>query len=167
MKERYRAKWDTQQYTASEQKKEMAQLELTLKQMFPLAYEINPAEVATKLPGKEIPRTFDWDLVIPILEQAIEDPRAANLDLYKEMKDYLDFRNQVIIGVQKGKNFAIKEDAVNWIRTTNTEEAQQVRDLLYKKGSLLSQETPEFLPVFQDVFYNEVTKYGIGDLSDE
>ena len=61
----------------------------------------------------------------------------------------------------------IKEDAVNWIRTTNTEEAQQVRDLLYKKGSLLSQETPEFLPVFQDVFYNEVTKYGIGDLSDE
>jgi hypothetical protein len=101
------------------------------------------------------------------LEQAIEDPRAVNLDLYKEMKDYLDFRNQVIIGVQKGKNFAIKEDAVNWIRTTNTEEAQQVRDLLYKKGSLLSQETPEFLPVFQDVFYNEVTKYGIGDLSDE
>jgi len=34
-------------------------------------------------------------------------------------------------------------------------------------GATLIEETPEFLPVFNDVFYNEITKFGIGDLADE
>jgi hypothetical protein len=166
--ERRQGKWDKERYTANEQKIEKAELELTLRKMFPLAYQVDPAQVATLLPGKEIPDTFDWDLVIPILEQAITDPRVEALGgLYPAVSDYLNYRNEIIKGIQIGKNIPLKENAVVWLRTQTSEEAQLIRDGLYKYGANLAQETPEFLPVFQDVFYNEVTRFGLGDLSDE
>lgn len=168
MLERYQAKWDKERYTTDEQKIEKAELELTLRKMFPLAYQVDPALVATLLPGKEIPDTYDWDLVIPILEQAIVDPRVQQLGgLYTPVSDYLNYRSEVLKGIQIGKNIPLKENAVVWLRTQTSEEAQLIRDNLYKYGSNLAQETPEFLPVFQDVFYNEVTRFGLGDLSDE
>ena len=167
MLERYQMKWDTNRYSPEEQKKEKAELELTLRKMFPLAYQVDPAQVATLLPGKEIPDTFDWDLVIPILEQAIEDDRTKSLGLYEPMKDYINYRNSIVKGIQIAKKIPLKEDAIVWLRTQKSEEAQLLRDNLYKYGAMLSEETPEFLPVFNDVFYNEITTFGIGDLADE
>jgi hypothetical protein len=167
MLERYQAKWDTQRYSPNEQKIEKAELELTLRKMFPLAYQVDPAEVATKLPGKEIPDSFDWDLVIPILEQAINDNRVQPLGLYKPMKEYLDYRNEILNGIQIGRAIPSRESAIIWLRTQNTQEAQAIRDNLYMYATKLIEETPEFLPVFNDVFYNEITKFGIGDLADE
>ena len=167
MMERAAAKWDAQRYSPNEQKIEKAELELTLRKMFPLAYQVDPSEVATKLPGKEIPDSFDWDLVIPILEQAIEDTRFKQLGLYEPMSKYLDYRNSVIEGIQVGKEIPLREDAIIWLRTQTSQEAQAVRDELYRYGATLIEETPEFLPVFNDVFYNEITKFGIGDLADE
>ena len=52
------------------------------------------------------------------------------------------------------------------VKNTDLQEAQAIRDELYRYGATLIEETPEFLPVFNDVFYNEITKF-IGDLADE
>ena len=66
-------------------------------------------------------------------------------------------------GVQLAEKKVTKQDAAEWVANTDSEKAQAIRDLLYFQASKIIQKEPMFGVVFEEVFYNEVVKYGVNE----
>jgi len=89
----------------------------------------------------------------------------------KVLKEYLDFRQSavevVLMTIKKDKTYysdkQAKNDALNYIRTTDAPEAQFFRDLLYDKIMELSVNNDAFRETAMDTFFREVDAYGLGD----
>ena len=56
-----------------------------------------------------------------------------------------------------------KNDALNYIRTEDSPEAQFFRDLLYDKIMELSVNNDAFRETAMDTFFREIDAYGLGD----
>ena len=80
-------------------------------------------------------------------------------------KNLLDLRpNYVVHGDdwQKGVQQPTRQDAIDFITRNDSEDAQEMRDLLYYKGIEIAKKNYMFAIMFDEIFYEEISYYGIG-----
>ena len=139
----------------------MAKIDLKLREMFPLAYGRDLGELS-KLEGYNTVSSQEWDIEIRLLEEISKENDFANSPVAPYINQYFTIRESAIVGVQKAKNMPLRQDALDYIITGNTEDAQKIRDFLYYKGVELAQQNVMFAVVWDEVFYEEISYYGIG-----
>jgi len=146
-------------------KAELAKVDIVLAKLFPLAFgdPVTKAQELSKLPGYQVPRGADYSANAELLTAAVNDPRTANFAITPIIKEYTDYRDDVLEGVMIAQQYVTKEEAANWVANTNSNKAQAIRDLLYEKASRIIVLNPMFGVVFEEVFYNEVVKYGVDE----
>ena len=144
-------------------KAELAKVDIVLAKLFPLAYgdPVTKAEELSKLPGYQLPEGADYSFNAELITKAANDPRFSEFAITPVIKEYTDYRTEVLKGVQLANKMVTKEDAAYWVATNDSAKAQAVRELLYKKASELIVKDPMFGVVFEEVFYNEVVKFGV------
>ncbi len=142
---------------------EMAKVDIVLAKMFPLAYgdPVTKAGELAKLPGYQTTEGGDRSANAELITKAVNDPMYADFPITPVIKEYTDYRDDVLEGVRIGQKKVTKEDAALWVANTNSAKAQAIRDLLYQKASEIIVKEPMFGVVFEEVFYNEVVKYGV------
>ena len=148
-----------------------ARIDAKLRQMFPLAYSDEAPKELAKLPGRKTTSALNTYEQISLLEEAVEDPRMAKFGNTKVLAEYLGYRQSVVdvvlMTIKKDKTYysdkQAKNDALNYIRTTDAPEAQFFRDLLYDKIMELSVNNDAFRETAMDTFFREVDAYGLGD----
>jgi len=140
-------------------KAKFALIEADLAQMFPMAYG-NSAEL-NKVLGSDYETGVPNDVLIDYLERAVQDPRFDNFDNRNEIAQYLNFRAQAIDAVADKRGYPIEEDAMRWISTSDTIQAQEVRNQLYTKAQEIGRKNPKFLVIFDRVFAYELTRFGL------
>ena len=141
----------------------MARVDIVLAKMFPLAYgdPVTKAEELAKLPGYQTTEGGDRSANTELITKAVNDPMYADFPITPVIKEYTDYRDDVLEGVRIAQKIVTKEDAALWVANTNSAKAQAIRDLLYQKASEIIVKEPMFGVVFEEVFYNEVVKYGV------
>ena len=146
-------------------KAELAKVDIVLKQMFPLAYgdPVTKAQLLDDLPGYQVGKGADYSANAELITALVNDPRAAKFELTSVIKEYTDYRDDVLKGVQLAQKKPTKLGAAEWVANTDSEKAQAVRDLLYFQASKIIEKEPMFGVVFEEVFYNEVVKYGVNE----
>jgi len=146
-------------------KAELAKVDIVLAQMFPLAYgdPVTKAQLLDDLPGYQTGKGADYSANAELITAAVSDPRFANFPITSVIKEYTDYRDDVLEGVQIAQKKPTKLEAAQWVANTDSEKAQGIRDLLYLQASKLIEKDPMFGVVFEEVFYNEVVKYGVGE----
>ena len=127
--------------------------------MFPMAYG-NSAEL-NKVLGSDYETGVPNDVLIDYLQRAVQDPRFDNFDNRNEIAQYLNFRAQAIDAVADKRGYPIEEDAMRWISTSDTIQAQEVRNQLYTKAQEIGRNNPKFLVIFDKVFAYELTRFGL------
>jgi hypothetical protein len=148
-----------------------ARADAKIRNMFPLAYSDEAPKELAKLPGRKTTSALNTYEQIALLEEAVQDPKMAKFGNTKVLKEYLDFRQSavevVLMTIKKDKTYysdkQAKNDALNYIRTTDAPEAQFFRDLLYDKIMELSVNNDAFRETAMDTFFREVDAYGLGD----
>ena len=162
--------WEDADLSESEVKIQKALFTVRLAEMFPLAYgmPLDKAKALKKLPGYQIPDGYAYELDPFLLEAAVNDPRFADFAITPVIKEYVDFRAAVLktIAIVKGIGLANPLDASDWLRTSETDEAQFFRDQLFDKANQVISENPMFAVVFEGVFYNEISKFGFGEIEE-
>jgi hypothetical protein len=139
----------------------MAKIDLKLRDMFPLAYGRDLGELS-KLEGYNTVKSQEWDVEIRMIEEIVKDGAFTDSPLFPTISEYLTIRESAIAGVQLAKNQPSRDEALNYIITGNTEDAQKIRDFLYYKGIEIAQRDVMFAVVWDEVFYEEISYYGIG-----
>ena len=140
-------------------KAKFALIESDLSKMFPMAYG-NSAEL-NKVLGSDYETGVPNNVLIDYLERAVNDPRFANFDNKKEIQLYLNYRAQAIDAVADSKGYPIEEDAMRWISTNASIQAQEVRNQLFTKAQEIGRNNPKFLVIFEEIFSYELTKFGL------
>ena len=137
----------------------MARVDIVLAKMFPLAFAdpVTKAEELAKLPGYQTTEGGDRSANTELITKAVNDPMYADFPITPVIKEYTDYRDDVLEGVRIGQ----KKVTALWVANTNSAKAQAIRDLLYQKASEIIVKEPMFGVVFEEVFYNEVVKYGV------
>jgi len=162
--------WEDADLSEAEVKVQKALFTMRMAEMFPLAYgmPLDKAEALRKLPGYQIPDGYAYELDPFLLEAAVNDPRFADFAITPAIKEYTDFRAAVLntIAVVKGIGLANPLNASDWLRTSETDEAQFFRDQLFNKANQVISENPMFAVVFEGVFYNEISKFGFGEIEE-
>ena len=74
----------------------------------------------------------------------------ADFPITPVIKQYTDYRDDVLEGVRIGQKKVTKEDAALWVANTNSAKAQAIRDLLYQKASEIIVKEPMFGVVFEE-----------------
>jgi len=143
----------------AKKKAKFALIEADLAQMFPMAYG-NSAEL-NKVLGSNYETGVPNDVLIDYLERAIKDPRFNNFDNRDEIALYLNYRAQAIDAVADKRGYPIEKDAMRWISTSDTIQAQEVRNQLYTKAQEIGRNNPKFLVIFDKVFAYELTRFGL------
>lgn len=143
-----------------------------MRKMFPLAYSDEAPTELAKLPGRKTTSALNTYEQIALLEEALQDPRMEKFgETTKVLKEYVKYRESVIDIVIKtvkaDKTYysdkQAKQDALNYIRTTDAPEAQFFRDILYDKIMELSVDNDSFRETAMDTFFREIDAYGLGD----
>ena len=91
----------------------------------------------------------DYSANIELITAAVSDPRFANFPITSVIKEYTDYRDDVLEGVQIAQKKTTKLDAAQWVANTDSEKAQAIRDLLYLQASKLIEKDPMFGVVFE------------------
>ncbi len=139
----------------------MAKIDLKLREMFPLAYGRDLGELS-KLEGYSTVKNQEYDIEIRMMEEIYRANDFADSPLTPFMRQYLEIRESAIVAVQKSKQMPLRQDALDFIVTGNTEDAQKIRDMLYYKGVEIAKENVMFAILWDEVFYQEISYYGIG-----
>ncbi len=140
-------------------KAKFALIEADLAKMFPMAYG-NSAEL-NKVLGSDYETGVPNDVLIDYLERAVKDQRLDNFDNRNEIALYLNYRAQAIDAVADTRGYPIEKDAMRWISTSDTVQAQEVRNQLYTKAQEIGRNNPKFLVIFDKVFSYELTRFGL------
>jgi hypothetical protein len=119
------------------------------------------SEQMNKVLGGELPERLKNGVLVDFLVRAVEDPRFAEFDITPFIKEYVDFRQVAIDTIQDEKNYPNEQNAVNWLVTSDTNEAQAVRMKLYDKGYEIIAKQPLFMVVFDEVFSYELNRFGV------
>jgi hypothetical protein len=136
-----------------------AVIDAKLGNWFPMAY--GKSEQMNKVLGGELPERLKNGVLVDFLVRAVEDPRFAEFDITPFIKEYVDFRQVAIDTIQDEKNYPNEQNAVNWLVTSDTNEAQAVRMKLYDKGYEIIAKQPLFMVVFDEVFSYELNRFGV------
>ncbi len=139
----------------------MARIDLTLRDMFPLAYGRDLGELA-KLDGYNTVKKQDYDIEIRMIEEIYKDGAFKDSPVFPIVEQYLIERESVIKGVQLGLQNPSRENALDYIIQNDSEQAQKLRDRLYYKGIELAKQNYLFAIMWDEVFYEEISYYGIG-----
>ena len=139
----------------------MAKIDLRLREMFPLAYGRDLGELS-KLEGYSTVKNQEYDIEIRMMEEIYRANDFQDSPLSPFMRQYLEARESAIVAVQKSKQMPLRQDALDFIVTGNTEDAQKIRDMLYYKGVEIAKENVMFAILWDEVFYQEISYYGIG-----
>ena len=161
MKDKVRKQAVIEEWDEAQLKIKMAGVELKLRELFPLAYGRDLGELS-KLQGYNTVKPQEWDTEIRLLEMAVEDGAFSDNPLTPYLERYFEIRRSVIAAIQVTNQWPLKETALEYIVSADHEDAQKMRDYLYQEGLKLAKESPMFAIVFNEVFYEEISYYGIG-----
>lgn len=140
-------------------KAKFALIEADLKRMFPMAY--GDSSELNKVLGSDFETGVPNNVLIDYLERAVKDPRLDGFDNRDEIELYLNYRAQAIDAVADTRGYPIEEDAMRWISTSDTIQAQEIRNQLYTKAQEIGRNNPKFLVIFDRVFSYELTRFGL------
>ena len=121
------------------------------------------SEQMNKVLGGELPERLNNGVLVDYLVRAVDDPRFAEFDITSSMKEYVDARQSVIDTIEDFKNYPNEQNAVNWLITSDSNEAQEVRMKLYEKGYEIIAKQPLFMVVFDEVFSYELNRFGVNN----
>lgn len=114
-----------------------------------------------KVLGSDFETGVPNNVLIDYLERAVKDPRLDGFDNRDEIELYLNYRAQAIDAVADTRGYPIEEDAMRWISTSDTIQAQEIRNQLYTKAQEIGRNNPKFLVIFDRVFSYELTRFGL------
>jgi len=115
-----------------------------------------------KLDGYSTVEKQDYDIEIRMLEEIYKDGAFKDSPVFPIVEQYLIERESVIKGVQLGLQNPSRESALDYIIQNDSEQAQKLRDRLYYKGIELAKQNYLFAIMWDEVFYEEISYYGIG-----
>jgi len=139
----------------------MAKIDLQLREMFPLAYGRDLGELS-KLDGYNTVSNQEFDIEIRMMEEMYKDKAFNDSPVFPFLEEYLIARETTIASVMSAKNIPLRQDAIDFITRNDSEDAQELRDLLYYKGIEIAKKNYMFAIMWDEVFYEEISYYGIG-----
>jgi hypothetical protein len=139
----------------------MAKIDLRLREMFPLAYGRDLGELS-KLDGYNTVSNQEYDIEIRMMEEIYKDKAFKNSPVFPLLEEYLIARESVIASVMTAKKMPSRQAALDFITGNDSEDAQEMRDLLYYKGIEIAKKNYMFAIMFDEIFYEEISYYGIG-----
>ena len=139
----------------------MAKIDFKLREMFPLAYGRDLGELS-KLDGYSTVSKQEYDIEIRMMEEMYKDKAFNDSPVFPLLEEYLIARESVIASVMTVKQQPTRQDAIDFITRNDSEDAQEMRDLLYYKGVEIAKKNYMFAIMWDEVFYEEISYYGIG-----
>ena len=136
-----------------------AQIDGQVATWFPMAF--GKSEQYNKVLGGETTERLRNDILVDYLVRASNDPRFQEFEITPFLKEYIDYRQIAIDSIQKELNYPNEISAINWLVTSDSDRAQDVRMKLYDKAYTIVEKYPLFMVVFDEVLSYELNRFGV------
>jgi len=97
-----------------------------------------------------------------MMEEIYKDKAFKDSPVFPLLEEYLIARESTIASVMTAKKMPSRQAAIDFITRNDSEDAQEMRDLLYYKGIEIAKKNYMFAIMWDEVFYEEISYYGIG-----
>ena len=140
-------------------KAENARIDAAVRKMFPAA--MGDSEAYNLLLGGETAERIDNTIMVDFLLRAAQDSEMEQFELTQYLQEYFAERQAAINAVKTSEGYPDDKGAMNWITTSSSAKAQDVRLALYTKGYEIIDKYPLFMVVFDEVLVNEIDRFGV------